>query len=283
VRFLLASVIAVSLGLGIAFWKDGAVSFLDAGLTYAGVILLHASVDLLNDYWDHKRGIDTATVRTKFSGGTGVLPDNLLHPRSVYTVGIVCLIAGSCIGGYFVYLKGYPIAIILGFAVISIYFYSTRIVNAGLAELFVAIKATMIVIGTFYVQVGSIAPSAVYVGVIAGLLSATVLFTNSFPDYSADKSSGRRTLVIILGKQKAALFLPLIVIATYALIAGGVAFGLMKIYSLTCFVSSPFAFRASRQLLKDQNALEDSLIPTMSSIVAYSRITGIILAASFLL
>ena len=42
------------------------------------------------------------------------------------------------------------IAIILGFAVVAIYFYSTRIVNAGLGELFVAIKGAMIVLGSPY-------------------------------------------------------------------------------------------------------------------------------------
>lgn len=84
-RFLLASVIAVSNGIALAFWKNKQVDLPNAILTFVGVICLHASIDLLNDYWDYKRGIDTATQRTKFSGGTGVLPDNLLKPRSVYS------------------------------------------------------------------------------------------------------------------------------------------------------------------------------------------------------
>jgi 1,4-dihydroxy-2-naphthoate octaprenyltransferase len=107
---------------------------------------LHASVDLLNDYWDHKRGIDSATKRTKFSGGTGVLPENLLTPRTVYIAGIIFLILGASIGAYFVAIRGITIAVILSFAVVAIYFYSTRIVNAGLGELFVAIKGAMIVL-----------------------------------------------------------------------------------------------------------------------------------------
>ena len=80
IRFLLASVIAVSNGLAVAYWKYGTIDPLYAVLTYVGVVFLHASVDLLNDYWDYKRGIDSATKRTKFSGGTGVLPENLLTP-----------------------------------------------------------------------------------------------------------------------------------------------------------------------------------------------------------
>ena len=51
VRFLLASVIAVSVGLAITWWHTGSITVFDAALTMGGVLALHASVDLLNDYW----------------------------------------------------------------------------------------------------------------------------------------------------------------------------------------------------------------------------------------
>ena len=105
VKFLLASVIAVSLGLSLAWHSGHQIDILHALLTFAGVISLHASVDLLNDYWDFKRGIDTKTKRTKMSGGTGVLPEGLLTPKSVYIVGIAFLILGAIIGIYFVIIS----------------------------------------------------------------------------------------------------------------------------------------------------------------------------------
>ena len=140
IRFLLASVIAVSVGLSISWWQNSLFSPFDAALTMGGVMALHASVDLLNDYWDYKRGIDTKTKRTKMSGGTGVLPEGLLTPKSVYRAGIGFLIIGSIIGLYFVIVDGLTIALILGFAIFSIYFYSTKIVDSGLSEFFVAVK-----------------------------------------------------------------------------------------------------------------------------------------------
>ena len=271
----------MTVGIGCQYWQHGKISVPDAALTYIGVIFLHASVDLLNDYWDHKRGIDQATVRTRFSGGTGVLPEKLLSPRSVYLAGIAFLILGTLIGAYFVLLRGPAIAVILGFAVIAIYFYSTRIVDAGLGEFFVAVKGAMIVVGTFYVQSGSFSATAAYSGAVMGLLSATVLFSNSFPDYEADMSKGRRTLVIVLGRRKAAHLFPVFVGVTYALIVAGVALGLSKVYSLACFASVPFALKASRNLLRDQQSIETSLVPAMASAVTYSRLTGAIFAASF--
>jgi 1,4-dihydroxy-2-naphthoate octaprenyltransferase len=281
IRFLLASVIAVSNGLAIAYWKTGTIDPLYAGLTYAGVVFLHASVDLLNDYWDHKRGIDSATTRTKFSGGTGVLPENILTPKTVYAAGVIFLILGGAVGAYFVAIRGVTIAVILGFAVVAIYFYSTSIVNSGLGELFVGIKGAMIVLGTFYVQTALIDHAALFVGVIVGLLSATVLFVNSFPDHDADKSKGRRTLVILMGKSRAASAFPLFVIAAYALIVAGIFFGFTKIYSLASFVSLPLAVKAIIAVRKDHENIA-SLVPAMSSTVTYSRVTGFVLAASLL-
>ena len=281
IRFLLASVIAVSNGLAIAYWKTGQFDLLYAGLTYAGVAFLHASVDLLNDYWDYKRGIDAATTRTNFSGGTGVLPDNVLTPKAVYTAGIMFLILGALVGAYFVSIRGVMIAAILGFAVVAIYFYSTSIVNSGLGELFVGIKGAMIVLGTFYVQVGVIDAAAIFIGIIVGLLSATVLFVNSFPDFDADKSKGRRTLVILAGKRKAAMAFPFFIIAAYALIIAGIFFGFTKVHSLASLASVPLAVKAIATLRKDHETTQ-GLVPTMGATVAYSRVTGFVLAASVL-
>jgi 1,4-dihydroxy-2-naphthoate octaprenyltransferase len=282
IRFLFASIIAVINGLAVSFWKYGAFDITYAILTCGGVICLHASVDLLNDYWDYRRGIDKVTKRTKFSGGTGILPENLLKPKTVYVAGMSFLLLGSLIGMYFVAIRGITIAIILAFAILSIYFYSIKIVNVGLGELFVAIKSAMIVIGTFYVQTGLIDMAALYIGIIVGTLSSSVLFVNSFPDYDADRDNGRRTLVIILGKKRGAKLLPLLVSVSYGLIAVGILLGYTKSYSLISFVSIPVAVRAIRQL-EENNQKVEKLVPAMTTTLLYSRITGILLAISLLL
>jgi 1,4-dihydroxy-2-naphthoate octaprenyltransferase len=195
---------------------------------------------------------------------------------------VIFLILGAAIGAYFVTVRGMTIAVILGFAVVAIYFYSTSIVNAGLGELFVAIKGAMIVLGTFYVQSPAIEPAALYVGAIVGILSSTVLFVNSFPDFEADRSKGRRTLVILLGKKSAAASFPIFIIAAYAMIAAGIFLGFTKVYSLISLASIPFAAKAVMSLRKDQEKV-DRLVPAMSSAVTYSRITGFLLALSLIL
>jgi len=281
IRFLLSSVIAVCLGLAINWWHHQTIDVFSASLTFAGVIALHASVDLLNDYWDFKRNIDTKTKRTNFSGGTGVLPEGLLKPKEVYVAGVVALILGAAIGGYFIFVNGVTIAIILTFAIVSIYFYSTRIVDSGLGELFVAIKGTMIVLGAYFVQSSEIVTESVLGGIVLGVLSSMVLFVNSFPDFDADKASGRRTLVILLGKKRATSIIWIFSSIVYAVIIAGVASQTLPVFSLITLFTIPLLIKSGRELKQSFDNIE-KLVPVMRSCVLYSRITGVLLVLSFL-
>lgn len=281
VRFLLASVIAVSVGLAINWRQNSTIDPLDAVLTFAGVMSLHASVDLLNDFWDYKRGIDTVTKRTKMSGGTGVLPEGLLKPSSVYRAGIGFLILGSAIGFYFVFNDGIIIAAILGFAILSIYFYSTKIVDSGLAEFFVAVKGTMIVLGTYFIQSNQITVEPILGGIVVGVLSSLVLFIASFPDHDADKSKGRKNLVIVVGKEKATSLFWVFPVISYSVIILGISIGVFPILSLITLFSIPLMIKAGLGLKRNFNSV-DELMPTMSLTLMFSRITGALFVLSFL-
>jgi 1,4-dihydroxy-2-naphthoate polyprenyltransferase len=282
IRFLLASVIAVMTGLVLNWSQNGSIEYFDALLTFAGVMALHASVDLLNDYWDFKRGIDTKTTRTKMSGGTGVLPEGLLKPSSVYRAGVFFLVLGALIGSYFVITYGILIAIILGFAILSIYFYSTKIVDSGLGEFFVAVKGSMIVIGTFYIQSGEVNIESILAGIVIGTLSSLVLFIASFPDHDADKSKGRKTLVITVGKEKARKLFWTFPLFAYGVIVIGVVLNYLPVLTLISLVSFPLIIKSGIGLQKNYDSV-DNLVPYMSSTLKFSRLTGILFVISFLI
>ena len=282
VRFLLASVIAVMTGLALNWSQNGSMEYFDALLTFAGVMALHASVDLLNDYWDFKRGIDTKTTRTKMSGGTGVLPEGLLKPSSVYRAGVFFLVLGALIGSYFVITYGILIAIILGFAILSIYFYSTKIVDSGLGEFFVAVKGSMIVIGTFYIQSGEVNIESILAGIVIGTLSSLVLFIASFPDHDADKSKGRKTLVITVGKEKARKLFWIFPLFAYGVIVIGVVLNYLPVFTLISLMSFPLIIKSGIGLQKNYDSVEN-LVPYMSSTLKFSRLTGILFVISFLI
>ena len=282
VRFLFASVIAVAIGLAVHWWQNNTIDAFSAALTLAGVLALHASVDLLNDYWDHKRGIDARTKRTGMSGGTGVLPEGLLKPGQVYRAGMLFLVLGAVIGGYFILTHGVIIAVLLGFAIVSIYFYSTKIVDSGLAEIFVAIKGAMIVLGTFFIQGSYLAADAAFAGAMAGALSSMVLFVTSFPDHDADKLHGRRTLVIAAGKRRAARLFWAFPAAAYAMLFFCVIHGIFPVHTLVLLLAAPL-LAVSGARLRTRYDQTEGIIPVMSGVIHFGRITGALLAAGFIL
>ena len=282
IRFLLASVVAVSAGLALSLWHGVQIDIWYAIMTLAGVIALHSSVDLLNDYWDYKRGIDTQTQRTKMSGGTGVLPEGLLEPTQVYRAGIIFLIIGGLIGSYFVLTNGIIIGLILAFAVLSIYFYSTKIVDSGLAEVFVTVKGTMIVLGTYFIQTSEINIASIIAGIFVGVLSSLVLFITSFPDYDADKAKGRKTLVIFLGKQKATTMFWIFPLFAYSVLISGIIYEIFPLYCIISLGAIPLIIKAGLSLKQNFDNIQE-LVPAMSSTITFSRITGTLFIIGFIL
>ena len=210
-----------------------------------------------------------------------MLPEGLLKPQQVYRAGMLMLIIGSAVGAFFIFERGITIAVILGFAIVSIYFYSTRIVDSGLGEVFVAIKGAMIVLGTYFVQSSHVTVEPVIAGIVSGVLSSTVLFVNSFPDYDADKKHGRKTLVIVLGKDKASSVIWIFPGIIYGIIVTGVISGIFPVLSLMTLATIPIAVKAAISLKKNYEDVA-GLVPVMERFVTFGRITGALFVVSFL-
>ena len=164
----------------------------------------------------------------------------------------------------------------------SIYFYSTKIVDWGLAEVFVAVKGTMIVIGTYFIQASQISESVILGGIVVGVLSSLVLFITSFPDHDADKSKGRKTLVINLGKQKACTFFWAFPIIIYSITIVAVVINIFPIFCLITLGTIPMVIKSGQKLKHGYDEL-NKIIPVMSSTLVFSRLTGVLLVFGFVI
>jgi len=135
------------------------------------------------------------------------------------------------------------------------------------------------VFGTYYVLTNSVEFIPFYNGTILGVLSGCVLFVTSFPDFDADRSKGRKTLAISLGKEQALKLYPILLVSPYILIILGVVLNLIVIYSLICFISIPYLFKAINGMKK---AAPEGLLEAMESTLVLARITGTMLVVSYL-
>src|SRR5512139_39150 len=87
-HFMPLTIILVSLGTAIAAY-EGHFDLGYFAFAMIGSILVHITVNVSNDYYDYVGGIDLNTPRTPFSGGSGVLPRNLLKPRQAFWVATI--------------------------------------------------------------------------------------------------------------------------------------------------------------------------------------------------
>lgn len=281
--FLLVTVSAVLIGLATAWGMHHVFNFFYAVLTLVGASCLHLSVNVLNDYFDYKSGIDLKTTPTPFSGGSGILPMKLLEPTSVYRAGLLFLAVGSIIGVYFTIMRGWPVLILLLIGAISIYFYSQKISSWGIGEVFVGLNfGPLMVLGTYYVQTQMIAWEPLYVGLIPGILTAAVLYINEFPDLVADIAGGRYHIPARLGKERAVNGYTVLMLTGYTLIILGVAVRMMPIPCLSALASLPIAVKGIRIAREHYDRIAE-LIPAMASTIMANAITGFLLTVGYLI
>ena len=140
----------------------------------------------------------------------------------------------------------------------------------------------MIVVGTSYVQTEIIDISIVLLGFIVGMLSSLVLFIASFPDHDADKAKGRKTLVILLGREKGSVVFPCIFGAIYALTVIGIFVNYIPVFALSVFITIPFAIKAVAYLKDGYNNTEKT-VNSISNTIAFSRLFGICLCLAYVL
>ena len=281
-QFLLLSVTLVLLGTAIS-WHEGCFDLLKLVLTLLGLLLAHSSVNILNDYFDYKSGIDLETTRTPFSGGSGILPKGLLKPKGVYMYGVGCLIAALAIGIYLTFISGWQLLPMIILGGLVIYFYTSHLAKWLVGEFWAGLGLGILpVMGTYFVQTGRYSAEAFVASLASGFLTANLLFLNEFPDVEADKKGGRYNLVIALGPRKASRLYAGLMAMTYVCIIGGVVFKLMPPLSLIAFHSIFFAYKAIKVTFKHYDNVQE-LLPALKANVLTVLVTNAFLALGYFL
>jgi 1,4-dihydroxy-2-naphthoate polyprenyltransferase len=262
-QFLLLPVVLVIAGTCVA-WYDGYFNLSYALVAMIGLLLCHASVNILNDYVDYKSGVDLKTLKTPFSGGSGLLPANKLTSKQVLWFGIICLSLAVPIGVFFCIVVGWQLLPLLVVAILCIVLYTPIILKNNFPEWSPGLGLGILpVLGTYFVQTGHYNFTAFAVSVPAGFLVLNLLLLNEFPDVDADLTVNRRTLPIAVGKKKAALVFTLFTLATYVWIIAMVIAGAMPKTELLALLTLPLAYKAIRGSFGYNDM--SRLIPAMGS------------------
>ncbi len=280
-RFLLISVALALLGTSIA-WRNGFFNFSYAVLAFIGLVLWQISVQVLNDYFDYKSGVDLKTHRTPFTGGSGILPAHLLKPVSVLKFGLLSFALALPIWAYLIIVKGLLLLPIIGVGAVCVLIYTPFLTRWRLGELSSALGMGILPTLMFYfVQTGGYSAEAVVAAIPAGILIFDVHLLNEFPDVEADKTGGDRTLPIILGRAKAAWLYLAGTAVVYAWSIAWAAAGVMPLSTLISLVTIPFALWAIKGALNyHSNA---SFTPALWANALFGLFTVTLLASGYIL
>ncbi len=286
--FLTATFVPVVVGTAIAWRQTGSLNLLYFALTLATVALAHVGTNLTNDYYDHLSGNDQANLKfSSFSGGSRVIQDGQIAAKHILYAALLCFSGAMALGTYLLAVTGKPAIVLFGLAgVLCGFFYTASPVRIGyraLGELAVGFGfGPLTVIGSYWIQTSSFGLVPVMASVPVGILIMLVLLINEFPDREADEAVGKRTLVVLLGKEKALGLYHSLLVATYVFIVGMVLGRVFPVLCLAALGTLPIAHRAIT-VSKRSYSTYPALLPANAATISLHLLVGVSLAAAFFL
>jgi 1,4-dihydroxy-2-naphthoate octaprenyltransferase len=272
-----ASVIPVLVGTAIAAEDEFHPLLFD--LAIAGSIAIHAGTNLVNDYFDHVKGTDTA----ESLGPSGVIQRGVLSAGAVLTGGIVAFAIGAALGLIITAMTGWPVLALGVASVLAGYFYTASpfsLAYRGLGEVVVFVfMGPVIVLGAYYVQTETWAWSPFVASLPVGLLVAAILHANNVRDIENDRRNSKWTLAAIAGRPLADYEFIALMLGGYAVIVVMTVAGSAPWPVLITLVSLPIALRTVQAEARAASARALNVV--LAQTAGLHMIFGALLALGF--
>jgi 1,4-dihydroxy-2-naphthoate octaprenyltransferase len=277
---LTASFIPVFLGTLLALYKVHLSWDLFWAMLIAS-ILIQIATNLFNEYFDYKRGLDTAD--SVGIGGSivrdGFSPKNISQlAKSLCMIALllgvyICLQTTWWVGGAGI------VCMFIG------YLYSggpKPIAYTPFGEVVSGIFMGMFIIWiSFFIQTQTLSWLCILVSVPIGILIGGINMSNNIRDRQNDAQKGRRTLPVLLGHDKAVKALGFSIAVAYLWVIGLILLGLVSPFTLLIFLSVPKALKALRGFGDNSSAL--NMMPAMQATAKHSTLFGFLLGVGLLL
>jgi 1,4-dihydroxy-2-naphthoate octaprenyltransferase len=206
-------------------------------LLAVGLIMAHATNNLLNDYTDYKRGVDEDNYyRSQY--GPQPLVHGLMTTRQLLTyaavTGLIALMAGLAL----ILLQGGLTWIFLGLGAFFVLFYTWPLKYIGLGEIAVLIVwGPLMIGGGYYVITGTWEWNVLLASLPYALGVTGVIFGKHIDKFEMDKELGIHTLPVILGEKISRFFALGMIFLQYILVVYLVLIGFFTPLMLVVFFS----------------------------------------------
>ena len=217
-RTLPAAVSPVLAGTGVAAYLDEAVWW-KAFLALVVSLALQVGVNYANDYSDGIRGTDADRVGPLRLVGSGVAAPGDVK-RAAFAAFGVAMVAGLVL----VATSSWWLLLVGALAIVAAWFYTGGSQPYGyhaLGEVMVFLFFGLVaVLGTTYVQTGTLPLPAWFAAVGIGSLACAILVANNVRDIPTDREVGKRTLAVVLGDQQSRYLYALLMWVAAATLVG---------------------------------------------------------------
>ena len=285
--FFTASIVPLIIGMAIAFYQT---KIFDLGLgllTLISGVAIQAGTNLANDYYDQSTdGINKNF--TKFNGGSRMIQNDIISPRSILTASILFFIIGIVTAIIIlINTQGTLLLIFLAMAVLMGFFYTAIPISLsynGLGEIAVFVGfGPLGVYSAYYIQLGHVnSPLLLISSIPIALLISMVLFLNEFQDCEADSAAGKKTLVVSLGKKKSVKVYTIGMLSSYIFLILAVLIFSLPIVLLLPVLTFPLAMKAITHAQQHYEKIVE-LLPANGITILVHFTFGLLMALSFVL
>lgn len=182
------------------------------------VVLIQYGAQLVNDYYDYLRGIDTSNAL----GPGGLIQQAVVRPATVLTVGLFLLAVGGLLALVAAFNGGWPIMLFALVGLLCAFFYSATkrsLSSLTLGELVAfCIFGPLLTLSAYAVQTGSLDRAVIIYSLPQGLLAAATIHANNLRDMESDAQAGKRTLATFLSLRMSRILYLLLLLAAYGII-----------------------------------------------------------------
>ena len=280
--FLSATFVPIFAGAAVTSMLGQDVSWGWLLLTLLAGSLLHIGTNTSNDYFDHISGTDARNYNYSnkgLNGGSRSIQMGLISPKGILTVAIIAFTLSAVVGIPLIIKSGLSILWLGLIGFFSGLFYTAPPFKfssrKGMGELLIGLNfGPLMVAGSALVQTGQLLPEAFLAGIPIGFLIAAVVYMNEFPDYDSDKATGKNTLIVVFGPEKARAGYVALVASAFASIVILAFNGTVPMLSLIALLAVYFGFTATRTLYKYYN--NRLLQPANWGTIIMHSVTGIL-------
>jgi 1,4-dihydroxy-2-naphthoate octaprenyltransferase len=218
-RTLPIAAVPVLVGGALAWMDRGGLDLPVWGATLAAALLIQVGTNLHNDVADFERGVDHPQTRL---GPPRATSQGWLSAAQVRRGAMASFGAAMGVGAYLVWVGGWPILLVGLCSMVAAWAYTggpRPVAYTGLGEVFVFVFFGLVAVsGSYYLQIGGVAWSAVVAGAMIGSGAAAVLVVNNYRDLDNDRAVGKHTLAVRLGRRATQIEYGLLLLAPFLLL-----------------------------------------------------------------